>query len=300
MLAAQIVEGVDISKLVTIRKPREPDPLSDVLQLKVLATCRYTYHHLSSRQLRECFAPSNIPGINGVGETSRGERFFFLMQGSFAEYVNVPKSRCFPFPRGINICRAAALVWTTFPTWLALRPRCERRPMNFSVLIMGATSIHGRLAVLLARNLGAERIVGCARRNSGLRAMDLDDYIVLQDETASTDFSALGHVDLILDYIYGPATTHLLESLKPGGRVQYVHVHGDDTGSKINLPASVLDSSDLTIQGSGGYDLSTFLREFPGLLINLMTIHSETIIVKRLKEVETEWHAAADWVVFVP
>lgn len=165
---------------------------------------------------------------------------------------------------------------------------------------MGATSVHGRLAISLARILGAKRVVGCARHRSALRALNLDAYAVLQYRTEFTDFGRLGHVDVILDYDYEFATTHLLGSLIQRGRVQYMKVNGYTTGAQINLPGSILDQIDLTIRGRGTYGVSTIVRELPGVLRAIMSIDSETILVKRLRDIGTAWYIDADWLVFVP
>ena len=190
---------------------------------------------------------------------------------------------------------------------MALTARCENVPNDSTVLIMGATSASGRLAVPLARAFGARRVIGCARNEETLKTLGLDEYIVLQDSAESTDFSKLGHVDVVLDYVYGPAAVHLLKSLKCEGKVQYVHIgslaaHSDRSALEISLPGSVLRSNDLSIRGSGlgAWDLQKVGKEIPALLEALSAVDHENMNVKKLADVETAWNKTENRMVFVP
>ncbi|KAL8947560.1 MAG: hypothetical protein Q9222_006174, partial [Ikaeria aurantiellina] len=219
-----MLDGSKPPRFASTSKPPEPEASSGLVQLKVLATglhrlvrSRATGQHYSSTGV------PNIPGIDGVGETPDGQRVFFLCfkdGGSFAEYINVPRKMTWPLPSGLDPVHAAGLVNPALSSWMAMTARCDNLPPDFSVLIMGATSASGRLAIPLARALGAKRIIGCARNEEKLKTLEgLDDCIILQDPAGSSEFSQLGHVDVILDYVYGPAAVQLLKSLKPAGRV---------------------------------------------------------------------------------
>ncbi|KAL8706952.1 MAG: hypothetical protein Q9225_007892 [Loekoesia sp. 1 TL-2023] len=311
MQAAQVLDGSQPPKVASIPRPSEPEPSSGIVQLKVLAT---GLHRLvRSRASGQHYTSSStpiIPGVDGVGETPDGQRFFFICfkeGGSFAEYINVSSRHRFPLPSGLDPVKAAGLVNPALSSWMALTARCENIAKDFSVLIMGATSASGRLAIPLARAFGAKRVVGCARNEEALKSLGLDDHIILQNTAESTDFSKLGHVDVILDYVYGPAAVHLLKTLKPTGRVQYVHIgslaaYSDRSALEISLPGSVLRRNDLTIRGSGlgAWDLQNVGKEIPGLLQGLLAVGEERMIIKRLGDVETAWNETEDRVVFVP
>ncbi|KAI4169284.1 MAG: hypothetical protein LQ343_005782 [Gyalolechia ehrenbergii] len=301
MLAAQFMDKAHPPEIVVIPTPAEPERWSSVIQLRVLATGLHQILRARSRINGEYFtSSSDIPGVDGVGETSYGERFFFLKDGSFAEYVNVPMKECFPLPPGLNPIKAASLVYPALTSWLALTERCENLPRDFSVLVMGVTSPCGRLTIPLARAIGAKRVIGCARDEGVLKTLDLDDYIILQAKSEFTDFSKLGHIDVIVDYLYGPATTNLLKTLRPGGKVQYVHVGCEK--SEISLPESVLTRNDLTIRGSaqGAWDEQTIGRGICGVIQALLTVDNEEIIVKSLGNVETAWNKTENWIVLIP
>ena len=88
----------------------------------------------------------------------------------------------------------------------------------------------------LARFLGAGKVIGCARNKKALKAVPgLDESVTLLDPVEKTDFSSLGRVDVVLDYIYEAPAVHLLKSLEPKGTVQYVHV-GSLAGLEMSLP----------------------------------------------------------------
>ncbi|KAL8709837.1 MAG: hypothetical protein Q9220_005453 [cf. Caloplaca sp. 1 TL-2023] len=304
-------------RFASTSKPAEPDPSSGLIQLKVLATGLHRLvrsrasgqHYLSTGG----FPP--IPGIDGVGETTDGQKVLFLCfrdGGSFAEFINVPHNRYWPLPSALDPVHAAGLLNPALSSWLALTARCDNLPRSFSVLILGATSASGRLAVPLARALGAGRVVGCARNEDALKAMEgLDEYIVLQDSAAkgSTDWSQLGgHVDVILDYVYGPVAVQLLKSLKQEGKVQYVHIGSlaakdDPSALEISIPGSVLRGKDLTIRGSGlgAWGLGEVFGAIDGLLNSLVTVKDKKIEVRKLEDVETAWKDdTGERLVFVP
>ncbi|KAL8687471.1 MAG: hypothetical protein Q9218_006363 [Villophora microphyllina] len=311
MHAALMTEGSKTPGLASVPKPPQPDSSPNIVQLKVLAT---GLHRLVRSRASGQHYTSNstqiIPGIDGVGETEEGQKVFFLCfkdGGSFAEYINVPRKNTWTLPSGLDPVKAAGLVNPALSSWMALTARCDNLPKNFSVLILGVTSASGRLAVQLVRSMGANRVIGCARNEGTLKSMALDDYTILQDPATSTDFSSLGHVDVILDYVYGPVVNHLLKSLQPNGRVQYVHIgslaaYSDPSALEINLPGSLLRGSDVTIRGSGmgAWDLRGVGNALDGLLQSLVSIGNEKISVKKLEEVETAWNEVGDRTVFVP
>ncbi|KAL8826023.1 MAG: hypothetical protein Q9170_007566 [Blastenia crenularia] len=311
MQAAQIIDGSQPPKVTAISKPSEPEPSSGIVQLKVLATGlhRLVRSRASGQHYTSSSAPA-IPGIDGVGEAPDGHKFFFLCfkeGGSFAEYINVSNRHRFPLPSGLDPVKAAGLINPALSSWMALTARCENVPKDYSVLIMGATSASGRLAIPLARAFGAKRVIGCARNEEALKPLGLDDYIILQGAAESTDFSNMGHVDVILDYVYGPPAVHLLKTLKSNGKVQYVHIgslaaHSDRSALEISLPGSVLRSSDLTIRGSGlgAWDLQKVGKELPGLLEALLSVADDKMSVKKLAEAETAWNEDGERIVFVP
>ena len=101
---------------------------------------------------------------------------------------------------------------------------------------MVATSASGSIAICLARSLGGGKVIGVARNLAKLAELDLDETIQLMDPVEKTDFSNLGDVDVVLDYLFAKPTENLLGSLKSKVPVQYVHI-GGLAGLELNFGA---------------------------------------------------------------
>src|SRR5215472_6823210 len=99
-----------------------------------------------------------ICGTDGVGRLPGGSRVFFggprRPYGSFAERTVVRLEQCFPIPDNLDDATAAAVPSPGVSAWLCLSHRAELRPGE-TVLILGATGVTGRLAVQIAKILGA-------------------------------------------------------------------------------------------------------------------------------------------------
>lgn len=282
------------------------EPEQGWTQVKVEATgvhqvvrARAAGKHYSSNET------PHIPGVDGVGTLPGGQRVYFstfTTGGSFSEYVNVPERRTVPLPDGAVAIQIAAFVNPGLSSWMALKARTNGLPEDFTILIMGATSASGRLAVSMARSCGAKKIIGLARSAAALAKMDLNERVVLADPANTTDFSTLGDVDVVLDYVYGPVTVHLFQSLKSSRPTQYVHI-GSLAAQEIDLPGSVLRSKNLTIRGAGpgAYTMADIQVELPDLIGALVKMEPQAVDVKALKDVESEWtQAGTKRVVFVP
>lgn len=307
MHIAQVEHWGEPPKYTTVATPEPPNPSSDNVQIKVSATAihnlvrlRASGTHYSAKTL------PHVPGVDGVGTTAEGEEAYFFdfhgSSGTFADVVTVPKANVFPLPTGADPIQVSALVNPAMSSWLALRKRAFYLPRHFSVLILGATSTSGRLAIPIARALGAGRIVGCARNQDTLDTLDLDSTIVLRDPVKSTDWSSLGHIDVILDYLYGPPTEHLLHSIKATKLTQYINI-GGLAGPTITLHSKVVRSSKVVMLGSGigSWSDDEIREEMPDLLKAIVSLPVPKIEVDRLHEIETVWGRKGDErIVLVP
>lgn len=218
-----------------------------------------------------------------------------------SELINVPLAATVPLPEGLDPVKAAALLNPAMSSWMALKTRTTNLPAKFTVVILGATSTSGNAAISVARAFGAGKVVGVARNTASLRELELDDRVVLKDPVTETDFSSLGDIDVILDYVYGPAMVHLLSSLKSKVPTQYVHI-GAVSQQIAELPGALLRSKDITIRGAGAgaWGMGVLKGELPKILDALRDVKERKIKVVKLADVEEAWSESGDRVVFVP
>ncbi|KAI5367631.1 putative GroES-like superfamily, polyketide synthase, enoylreductase domain-containing protein [Septoria linicola] len=303
MRQAQISTWGGKPKLLEVHDLPPPEP--DEVRIKIEATgvhrvvrSRATGKHYTSGKL------PHIPGIDGVGTTDDGRRVYFcdFTTGSISEYINVPICSVYPVPDGVDARQIAGAINPAMSSWMAFKERTSNLPKDFTVLILGATSASGRVAIPLARALGAKQVIGAARSRAALDTLGLDRTIVVASEAEQTDFSNLDDVDVVLDYVYGPLAVHLFKSLMTPKPVQYVHI-GALSNTEISLPGEVLRSKDITIRGSGpgAWKMSSFAQTLPDLLAAMSSIPEQPVKVAKFEDVEREWHySGPDRLVFVP
>ncbi|HEV8449308.1 MAG TPA: zinc-binding alcohol dehydrogenase family protein, partial [Gemmatimonadaceae bacterium] len=107
-----------------------------------------------------------IVGVDGVGTLDDGTRVFCggtrPPYGMMAEQTVVSRVRCLPLPDGVDDDTAAALPNPALSSWLPLVWRAHLQPGE-TVLILGATGVAGKLAIQIAKHLGAGRVVAAGR-----------------------------------------------------------------------------------------------------------------------------------------
>ncbi|MDG6928307.1 MAG: zinc-binding alcohol dehydrogenase family protein [Nitrososphaerota archaeon] len=204
-----------------------------------------------------------IAGIDGTGFTDKGEPVYFVMPqppyGAMAERVPVSEFAILQVPKGVDMIKAAAIVNPGMSSVLALRR--ARFEKGETVLINGATGISGKLAVQIAKFLGAKKVIATGRNPESLnktKRLGADVTISLQREKKQIidDLEEqFNHgVDIILDYIYGESAEMLLESIyrarNAESNLRFVSI-GDMAGNEIKLNADVIKSVPVSIMGSG-------------------------------------------------
>jgi NADPH2:quinone reductase len=209
-----------------------------------------------------------ICGTDGVGHLSDGQRVFFggcrPPYGAMAQRTVVPKAFTFPVPDGLNDELAAALPNPGVSAWLALTFRAKLAPGE-NVLILGATGVTGKLAVRLAKLLGAARVVAAGRNQQVLNSMGQ----IGADSTIRLDIPAKdlrgafvreagdSGFQVVIDYVWGQPTEAFLSAITAKefatikSETRLVQV-GESAGPTIALPAAVLRSTALTIMGTAG------------------------------------------------
>jgi NADPH2:quinone reductase len=210
-----------------------------------------------------------VVGHSGVGALPDGKLVGFggarPPYGTMAEIAVVPKKYAAyttPVPDGVDPGVAAALPASALTSLLPLKWGAKLEPGQ-TVLIQGATGVSGKLAVQIARLLGAGRIVGTGREEAILQSLPTlgaSSMIDLKqpDEEICEAFkreSGEGY-DVILDFLWARPTELLFQALKPTvagfakHRTRYVQI-GQAAGSAITFLAEALRTSGLELTGAG-------------------------------------------------
>jgi NADPH:quinone reductase-like Zn-dependent oxidoreductase len=205
-----------------------------------------------------------VAGIDGVGMRDDGQRVYFLMPpqpyGAMAEWCVVDAAQCIAVPDGLDDGAAAAMAIPGMSSWAALVERASLRAGE-TVLINGATGTSGRLAVQIAKHLGAGKVIATGREAASLAALHAlgADVTVSLTQEADALQAAFKHafeqgVDVVLDYLWGESAQALIVTAArfgPGGvPIRFVQI-GAASGANITLPSAALRSSALQLMGSG-------------------------------------------------
>ena len=255
-------------------------------------------------------SPKEFPaicGVDGVGELEDGTRVFFggprKPFGAMAERTVAPRAFCFPVPSSMDDATAAALPNPGVSAYLVLTQNAKLAEGE-TVLILGATGIAGKLAVQIAKLLGASRIVGAGRNPEALiklRELGADATIQLdqpQDQLQSSfsrEASKEGF-NVVIDYVWGKPTETFLaaitqsEFMSIGDETRLIQV-GESAAPVISLPAAVLRSRALMIRGTAGIPprdaLATAMKQvMEWAAAGLLSIETQAV---PLKEVEQAW-----------
>lgn len=211
--------------------------------------------------------PPLVPGVDGVGYLQDGQRVYFAFPrmpwGAMAQQTVVSRANYVTVPDDVDDVTAAAIANPGMSSWVALTSRAQMRAGE-TVLINGAAGASGRLAISIARHLGAGRIIATARNPdcfADLSSLGADQIIPLNVPTSElrTHFLDAIHVQncsVVLDYLWGPSAEVFLQAAGEyaGGsaqpRIRFVQI-GSIAGKDITLPGSLLRSSGVELMGSG-------------------------------------------------
>ncbi|WP_086674260.1 quinone oxidoreductase, partial [Amycolatopsis pretoriensis] len=151
-----------------------------------------------------------VPGIDGVGRAPDGTLRYFVLPdtslGSMAERTVIDTRRSVVLPADADPVTVAAGMNPAMSAWIALRRRIEFAAGQ-DVLVLGATGNAGRLAVQVAKHLGAGRVIAAGRDPEKLAEVEADDTRTFDELGKAAD------VDVVLDYVWGPPTTEALRTI---------------------------------------------------------------------------------------
>lgn len=228
--------------------------------------------HYASRRELPC-----VCGSDGVGHLDDGRRVFFggprPPHGAMAQRTVVPRTLTFPVPENVDDEKAAALPNPGISAWLSLAYRAKL-VRGENVLILGATGVTGKLAVQIAKLLGAARVIAAGRNQQAMsRLHDLGADATISLAQPETELSEAflreageSGFQVVIDYVWGrPAEVFLAATTRKEFAViksetRFVQV-GESAAPIITLPAAVLRSTALTIMGTAGIPPRNILFE---------------------------------------
>jgi NADPH2:quinone reductase len=228
-----------------------PTPYGDLAVLDVeSAGVNYADTHQAQN---DYLAPQQVPFVPGsevVGRTSEGRRVVALVaDGGYAEQALAHPAATFALPDGMDGTTALGLVVQGTTAWHMLRTSARLAPGE-TVVVHAAAGGGGSLAVQLAREMGARRVIATAStREKRDLALDLGADVALSpdvDDLASAlrDANDGRPVDMVLEMTGGAVFDASLAALAPFGRpVAY------GTASRTGPAARGSGSPDGDLQG---------------------------------------------------
>ncbi|MFF4124652.1 zinc-binding alcohol dehydrogenase family protein [Microbispora rosea] len=244
-----------------------------------------------------------IPAFDGVGALPDGTLVGFggirPPYGALAEKTVVPQGSYVPIPEGVD--PAVASVMASAVTAMSMKAAAGFVPGE-TVLVQGATGVAGRLAVKVARLLGAGRIVATGRDDDQLREVQalgagtVINTAVSDEALAQAYLDARGDgYDIVLDYLWGRPSEILLRALVPRsfafGKPTRVVQIGESAGAGLTLAASSLRTSGVEIYGAAkGLDPRT-MDEVYQRIVAWTRSGELTFDVEKvpLSDIETAW-----------
>lgn len=249
---------------------------------------------------------AQVIGGDGVGVLANGRRVYAVADGMIAEKVVIDKGRMVPVPKELDDVTAAALPNAVIGSAMALRFRA-RLKKGETVLINGATGFTGKMAVQVARYLGAKWIIVTGRNEHSLRSLlTLGAHETISLNEGDNEFTkqlkqihGRTPIDIVIDYLWGHSAELILSAFKGDGifthKTRFVSI-GSVTGDLIQLSAENLRSVDLQLSGSG---IGSWTRkEIKELLGDILPTAFKLAAQKKLvvdtvtvslKDIETVW-----------
>jgi NADPH:quinone reductase-like Zn-dependent oxidoreductase len=200
-----------------------------------------------------------------VGRLDDGRRVYFALPqapfGSMSERTVIRPSQCVSLPDDLDDVTAAAIANPGMSAWAALKERAGFAAGE-TVLVNGATGTAGRLAVQIAKYMGAGKVVATGRNAETVKALSVlgaDVTIPLGDsgdafeDALNEQFGGDG-IDVVLDYLWGQSAERVIIAGAKAGKdavpIRFVHI-GSVSAPNITLPSAALRSSAFTLMGSG-------------------------------------------------
>jgi NADPH:quinone reductase-like Zn-dependent oxidoreductase len=259
--------------------------------------------HFASQQFLSTLPA--IVGFDGIGMLENGGLVGFgglqAPYGAMAEKTVVPNGYTVPIPEGVDAVTAAALPASALTSLFPLKWGANLKEGE-TVLINGATGVSGKLAVQIAKMLGAGRVIGTGRNEESMQQVKefgADAIIDLKhsDEKLMEDFQreAGDGYDVILDFLWGHPTEVLIKTLVPSELripkpIRLIQI-GEKAGRTISLSADSLRTSGLEIRGGAAGITAEAMGEATNQVWEWLKASKLRIDIEQvaLKEIESIW-----------
>ncbi|WP_378146332.1 zinc-binding alcohol dehydrogenase family protein [Cnuibacter sp. UC19_7] len=293
MFAAVVTDLAHPPRYLEVPDPAPSGPGQAVVEVLASALHPRVRSQADGSHYTETVPLPFVPGIDGVGRDAEGRlRYFVVESGAMAERAAIDLCASVPLSPAIDPVRVAAAMNPAMSSWIALRRRIAL-PLGAHVAILGASGSAGRLAIQVARHLGAARISAVARATSAfdaLRTLGADDVVTFDA------CSAVAGADVVLDYVWGaPAAGAMTEIVRArldrGAPLSWIQI-GSIAGPEAPIPSAALRASGLQIIGSGQGSVSTreIVEELPSLADFIMSGTPQVSPrAVPLRDVESEW-----------
>ena len=247
-----------------------------------------------------------VVGFDGIGLLEDGRLVGFggmkPPYGAMSDMTVIPAPYTAPIPDGVDAVTAAAMPASALTSLFPLKWGAKLQAGE-TVLINGATGVSGKLAVQIAKLLGAGRVVGTGRNEASLdevMRLGADAVIDLKqpdDQLTKAFKSEAGEgYHVILDFVWGHPTDLLIKTLIPeylgfaGKRIRLIQV-GEMAGSSISLTADALRTSGLEIYGAAAGLTPEAMGEGTAQVWEFIKGHKLEMEIEQipLKDIESVW-----------
>jgi NADPH:quinone reductase-like Zn-dependent oxidoreductase len=291
-----------------------PTPGTEVITVSASALSQFSKSRSSGTHYSAEGAFPAVAGTDGVGRTEDGRRVYFVLPeapyGALAEKCLVSASQCIEIPESLDEVTAAAIANPGMSAWAALVERAGLQPGE-TVLVNGATGSAGRLAVQLAKYLGAGKVIATGRNESELEELlSLGADVIIPFTLGTLHPLGAQHyeqalketftkgIDVVIDYLWGESAKTVIvaiaKTLEDATPVRFVHVGGASREEEIALPGAALRSSAIQLMGSGIKSvpfaklLGAIKNVFDAAGVAKLQIATKTML---LSEIEEAWKA---------
>ncbi|MCX4744803.1 zinc-binding dehydrogenase [Kitasatospora sp. NBC_01287] len=227
MRAIQITEfgGPEVLRVVDLPEP-SAQPGQLLVEVSAAGVNYADTHAVEDSYLSRSTLPM-VPGGEVVGRTAEGRRVVALSDGGgYAERAAVWEAMAHDVPESVTDGQALALVVQGLTAWHLLRT-CARIAPGESVVVHAAAGGTGSLAVQLAKEFGAGRVIATASSKEKRElALELGADVAIE---AAPDGEGLkerlveanggAKVDIVLEMTGGPVFDASLAALAPFGRL---------------------------------------------------------------------------------